>query len=73
MERLGDKLAAETDAHERDLVGHQPLEQQPLAAQPAVPVFLIDVHRAAEDEHGAVIDDRCRGSGSFGITHVSSV
>ena len=43
------KLAAEADAHERDLVGHEPLEQQSLAAQPAVAVFLIDVHRAAEE------------------------
>ena len=38
----------------------QALQEKALVAQPAVPVLLVDVHRAAEDEHGAVVLERRR-------------
>ena len=55
MEGLGDELRAETDPHERHLVRDEALEQEALVVEPAVPVFLVDVHRAAEDEHRPVV------------------
>ena len=50
--RPRDELRAEADAEQRRAVLEQPFEPPQLGAQPAVPLLLVGVHRAAEDDHG---------------------
>ena len=60
MRRLRDQLRAETNTEHRYLEAEESLKQEVLLAQPGMVLVVVGVHRASEDEHGAVVVQRPR-------------
>jgi len=58
--RLRDQLSAEADAKHGNVQVEQSLDEEVLLAEPGMVVVLVGMHRAAEDEHRAVVVDRPR-------------